>query len=256
MGDCLRKPFWSLIANDRYKIGCTGQTVYILDLAGNELAKFKDMPYAYYSALHPGGDVAAIFSNIGLMAIYSLSELRLIMKFRVSAVNNTQTDCIPCFSSDGKYLFHIEARKGDNLNSRLSVYSTTDYQLVFRLFEHDPQMVFTCMEFDEKTGYLFLLGYNRKADGNKFFVGKLKGQSLQDVRLVDEYIYDFYKSAIRIKQKGYTRKSFEASAFAPLNNIKTDNSSTDLGPFNQGYTLDDLKKMNLSLDRLWKETDL
>ena len=67
----MRKPFVSLIANERYQIGCTGQTVYVLDAMGNELAKFKDMTYAYYPALHPDGDVAAVFSNTGVMAIGS-----------------------------------------------------------------------------------------------------------------------------------------------------------------------------------------
>ena len=131
----MRKPFVSLIANERYQVGCTGQTVYVLDSIGDELAHFKHMTYAYYPALHPCGDVAAVFSNTGVMAIYSLSELRLIIKFRVSAVNDTQTDRIPCFSPDGQYLYHIEGRKGDALNSRLSIYSTEDYHPVSRLFE-------------------------------------------------------------------------------------------------------------------------
>ena len=131
----MRKNYVSLIANDRYRIGCTGQTVYVLDAAGNELSKFKDMLYAYYPALHPNGEIAAVYSNVGIIAVYSLLEGRLIKKFRVSAVSDTQTDCIPCFSPDGKYLYHIEGREGDGLNSRLSVYSTTDYQLILRLFE-------------------------------------------------------------------------------------------------------------------------
>ena len=80
----MRKHFVSLISNGRFQLGCTGQTVYVLDAAGNELAKFRDMTYAYYPALHPDGEVAAVYSNTGIMAVYSLSELRLITKFRVS----------------------------------------------------------------------------------------------------------------------------------------------------------------------------
>ena len=74
----MRKSFVSLIANDRYQIGCTGQTVYVLDAAGNELAEYKDMNYAYYPALHPGGEIAAVYSNNGIIAVYSLPERRLI----------------------------------------------------------------------------------------------------------------------------------------------------------------------------------
>jgi len=77
----MRKPFMSLIANDRYQIGCTGQTVYLLDASGNELAKFKDMPYAYDPAFHPSGEIAAVYGNTGMMAVYALSERRLIAKF-------------------------------------------------------------------------------------------------------------------------------------------------------------------------------
>lgn len=255
----MRKPFVSLIANDRYQIGCTGQTVYVLDASGNELAKFKDMTYAYYPALHPGGEIAAVYSNKGIMAVYSLSERRLIRKFRVSAENDTQTDRIPCFSPDGKYLYHIEGRKGDSLNSRLSVYSTEDYRPVLRLFEKGQKNVFDCMEFDRDTATLFLLGYFRKEDRNDYFVARLIGQSLQDVKLLDFRIHDFYQSAIYKKQTGFTQESFRWSEFAFMPGVKVDLERTldqpvDLGPSDRDYTLNDLKQMDLSLARLWEET--
>ncbi len=93
----MRRNYYSLISNARFQLGCTGQTVYVLDPAGNELARFKDMTYAYYPAFHPCGDIAAVYSNNGVMAIYSLSKLQRITKFRVSAMNDTQTDRVPCF---------------------------------------------------------------------------------------------------------------------------------------------------------------
>ena len=256
----MRKPFVSLIANERYQIGCTGQTVYVLDAMGNELAKFKDMTYAYYPALHPDGDVAAVFSNTGVMAIYSLSELRLMKKYRVSAVNDTQGDRIPCFSSDGRYLYHIEGRKGDELNSRLSVYSTADYQPVLRLFEHGQKTVFARMEIDNESECIFLLGYFRNENSIDYFVAKLIDHSLQDVRLLDHRVFDFYQSAVGIKQLGFTNHSYKWSAFTFVPRVKSEverlqSHPVDWGPFNREYTLDDLKQMNLSLSRLWKETD-
>ena len=257
----MRKPFVSLIANERYQVGCTGQTVYVLDASGNELAKFKDMIYAYYPALHPDGEIAAVFSNQGVMAIYSLSELRLIKKFRVSAVNDTQTDCIPCFSLDGQYLYHIEGRKGDRLNSRLSVYSTSDYQPVLRLFEHERKIVLNRMEIEKETGCIFLLGYFREERGNNYFVAKLRDQSLQDVKLIDSwYIYDLYQDAVGLKQQGYTEHSFRWSVFTIKPGVKADlerflGQPVDMGPFNREYTLDDLKRMSLSLSQLWKKAD-
>lgn len=256
----MRKPFVSLIANDRYQVGCTGQTVYVLDASGDELAKFKDMTYAYYPAFHPSGEIAAVYSNSGIIAVYSLSERRLIRKFRVSAVNDTQTDCVPCFSPDGKYLFHIEGRRGDSLNSRLSVYSTEDYQPVLRLFEKGQKIVFRCMEFGRNSLSLFLLGYFRKENRNDCFVAQLIGEHLQNVRLLDCYTYDFYSSAILVKQQGFTQDSIKWSAFAYMPKVKVDlertlDSPVDWGAFNHEYTLDGLKQMDLSLERLWEETN-
>ena len=256
----MRKSFVSLISSKKYQVGCTGQTVYVLDPAGNELAKFKDMIYAYYAALNPAGDVAAVYSNNGLMAIYSLSELRLIKKFRVSAVNGMQTDRVPCFSPDGQYLYHIESRKGDPLNSRLTVYSTVDYQPVLRLFEQGQKTVLNCIEFDKETGVLFLMGYFRRNSHlgyNDYFIAKLIDQSLQDVRIIDDHrVYSFYRSAVHLKQVGFTKDVYDASGFTHTYEIKgPDGKPIDLGPYNKTYTLDDLKQMDLSISRLWKDAD-
>ncbi|MDO5328359.1 MAG: hypothetical protein Q4G00_16850 [Clostridia bacterium] len=255
----MRKSFVSLIANDRYQVGCTGQTVYVRDATGNELAKFKDMTYAYYPALHPNGEIAAVYSNNGIMAVYSLSELRLIKKFRVSAMDDTETDRIPLFSPDGKYLYHIEGRKGDSLNSRLSVYSTLDYQPVIRLFEQGSKLVLSRMEWDDKTNCLFLLGYFRKEEYNEQFIAKLIDQSLQDVRYPDDHVYDFYRDYIGLKQLGFTQHSYKWSGFAMMPIVKADlekhlGHPVDMGPFNREYSLEDIKKMNLSLAQLWEET--
>ena len=256
----MRKSFVSLIANDRYQVGCTGQTVYVRDAAGSELAKFKDMTYAYYPALHPNGEIAAVYSNNGIMAIYSLSELRLIKKFRVSAMNDTQTDVFPLFTPDGKYLYQIEGRKGDCLNSRLSVYSTLDYQPVIRLFEQGSKLVLSRMEWDDKTNCLFLLGYFRKEEYNEQFIAKLIDYSLQDVRCLDNHhVYDFYLSYMDLKQTGFTSHSYEWSSFTTMPRVKADlerhlGHPVDMGPFNREYNLEDLKEMNLSLAQLWEET--
>ena len=252
----MRKSFVSLISNDRFQLGCTGQTVYVLDAAGNELAKFRDMTYAYYPALHPDGEVAAVSSNTGIMAVYSLSELRLITKFRVSAAEAAQTDSIPCFSPDGKYLYHIEGRKGDSLNSRLTIYSTTDYQPVARLFEQGQKIMLSCIEIDQD-GCVYLLGYFRKEKRNEFFVAKLMEQALQEVRPLDMDTYDFYESAVFLKQQGFTETAFRWSQFAFAPRTKVDlermlGEPVDMGLLNREYTLDDLRQMNPSLARCWE----
>ena len=257
----MRKPFVSLIANERYQVGCTGQTVYVLDPAGNELAKFRDLTHAYYPALHPNGDVAAVYSNDGVMAIYSLSELRLIHKFRVSAVNDTQADRVPSFSPDGRSLYHIEGRKGDSLNSRLSVYSTADYRPVLRLFEQGQKMDLDGLEFDRKTGCAFLLGYFRQEHCNEYFVARLIDQALRDVRPLDQWTHDYYRDAVRLKQQGFTRESYKWSSFALMTRVKPDlerliGRPADMGLYDRETTLDDLKRMKLSLPQLWEESEI
>ena len=68
--------FISYIKNDKYAIGCTGQTVYVYDSEGTEIAKFKDLPYAYTSAFSPNGDIFVIKTTEGRLAIYSLETLK------------------------------------------------------------------------------------------------------------------------------------------------------------------------------------
>ena len=99
--------FWSLISNGKYRVGCTGQTVYIYDQNGTELVKFKDLPYAYTAAFSPKGDIFVVKSTAGRIAVYSLDEPCLIQKFRFSKVDGSQDD-IFCFSPDGEWFYNIE----------------------------------------------------------------------------------------------------------------------------------------------------
>ena len=57
--------FWSYIGNDQFNIGCTGQTVYVYDKAGKELARFKDLIYAYLPVLSPRGDSFVVKTTEG-----------------------------------------------------------------------------------------------------------------------------------------------------------------------------------------------
>ena len=84
--------FWSYIGNDRFNIGCTGQTVYVYDKAGKELARFKDLIYAYLPVISPRGDHFVVKTTDGRMAVYSLETLSLVKKFRYSKVDGAQDD--------------------------------------------------------------------------------------------------------------------------------------------------------------------
>ncbi len=99
--------YWSLVGNGKYQVGCTGQTVYVLDNDGNEIAKFKDLIYAYTPVISPNGDIFVVKTTEGRLAVYSFSPPKLIKKFRFSKVDASQDDNF-CFSPDGKELYNIE----------------------------------------------------------------------------------------------------------------------------------------------------
>ena len=41
------KNFWGYAHNERFGVGCTGQSVYIYDTEGRELKRFSGLRYAY-----------------------------------------------------------------------------------------------------------------------------------------------------------------------------------------------------------------
>ena len=153
------KKFCSYIKNDEYAVGCTGQTVWLFDSEGNVLSKFKDLPYAYLPVISPDGNILAVKTTDGRMAVYSLSERKLIKKFRYSKVDGAQDDNF-CFSPDSELIYNIE-RYPDDLTSRLSVYQTSDFSLVEHLLDDDKKTVLETIEYDNALKKYFLLGFER-----------------------------------------------------------------------------------------------
>ena len=86
------KNFLGYASNGEYSVGCTGQTVYLFNKDGNELAKFKDLKYAYSPIISPDGKIFVVKSTEGRIAVYSLESVSLIKKFRFSKVNGSQDD--------------------------------------------------------------------------------------------------------------------------------------------------------------------
>ena len=119
------RSFWAYVSNGTVSVGCTGQMVYVYDANGNELAKFKDMKYAYLPVISPDGKQLVVKSTEGRLAVYSLETLSLIHIFRFSKVNVAQDDGC-CFSSDGTRFYNIE-RQGDDLHTALAIYDTADF---------------------------------------------------------------------------------------------------------------------------------
>ena len=52
-GGEIMKNFVGFTSNGEYSVGCTGQTVYLYDKDSKELAKFKDLRFAYSPMISP-----------------------------------------------------------------------------------------------------------------------------------------------------------------------------------------------------------
>lgn len=218
--------FWSYIGNEEYNVGCTGQTVYVYNKAGKELAKFKDIKYAYHPVISPDGDTLVVKSTEGWLAVYSLSELCLKKKFRFSKVDGAQDDNC-CFSPDGKEFFNIE-RHVDSLKTALSVYDTADFSLKRRILQDNFDMVINHIECDAETQAYFLLGYFRDpvyGVADKFFVAKLRDDRLEDIAYIPSEQHWYYLGFLDLKDKGFTKKAKQWSECNDLDGIELKNHS-------------------------------
>lgn len=224
------RQFETYITNDAYSVGCTGQTVYLFDKNNTELAKFRDLKYAYHAVFSPKGDIFVVRSNEGRLAVYNLAERRLLLKFRYAKGKEGEQpqDVNSCFSPDGER-FYIPVYRAD-LCSSLLVYRTSDFSLEKRLFD-GGNMVFHFIEYDAETGRYYLLGFirNRPHGDNTYFVAWLDGDMLVDMESISENEYDFYRDY----------KEFEATGF------------TSKSPWRVFYDIDDLIERKHTLAKLW-----
>ena len=225
--------FWSYIKNHEFKIGCTGQTVYLYDKNETEIARFKDLPYAYTAAISPNGDIFVVKTTEGRMAVYSFDPPALIKKFRFSKVDGGQDDNF-CFSPDGTELYNIE-RHIDSCKTALSIYNTKDFSLKRRILNDDLSMVLTSIECCSNKNEIYLLGFFRDNNGvaSRFFVGKLNGDTLTDVEIISGEEFEFYRMIINLKMSGFSNKAYDWSY------IDKD--------------LEQLKNSDYSLSELWNE---
>ena len=191
--------FVSYISNGIYDIGCTGQTVCVYDKHGAELAKFKDLLYAYYSAISPHGDMFVVKSTDGRIAVYSLKTLSLIKRFRYSKVNYAQDDGF-CFSADGKYFINIE-RQGDDLHSAISVYDTAGFSRVSQFILGDIGML---EDIEQVDGELYVIGFWRNSDLiiTENFVAKYTEGKISEPVNITKNEYEYYNELLLNKKKG------------------------------------------------------
>ena len=229
-GGEIMKNFVGFTSNGEYSVGCTGQTVYLYDKDSKELAKFKDLRYAYSPMISPDGKILVIKSTEGRLAVYSLESHTLVKKFRFSKVDASQDDNF-CFSSDGTEFYNIE-RHIDSCKTALSIYDTSDFSLKKRILHDDFNLVLTAVEYNTEENKVFLLGYMRESESgvaHKFFVGELIEDNLKNIVYISEKEHDFHLDC----------KNFEIHSFSVAN-------------WYSPAEIDRIKNAKHSLAKLWK----
>jgi WD40 repeat protein len=229
------KQFWSLVSNDRFKVGCTGQAVHVWDQEGRELAKFKDLIYAYDCAISPKGDQFVVVTTEGCMAVYSFETCSLIKKFRFLKKDCGSSEHF-CFSPDGLAFYSVENHI-NSLRTILSVYDTRAFTLKKKILGDDPNLVLSSIEYDKPSDTIFLLGYFRDQNSGvatRFFVAKLINDELKDLLYISEKEHQFYRGYKALERRGFTEKAKRWSSLAY-----------------HGYDLDTIEQEGHSLKKLW-----
>lgn len=215
------RKFWGYKSNGNFSAGCTGQTVYLYDGEGREIAKFKDIKYGYNPVFSPKGNILIVKSTGAYFWVYSLETLSLIKKVKFSNVDESQDDGY-CFSADGRYFCNCE-RQGDSINSAISVYDTSDFERKAMFLDKDKRTEPKYIETDEGSGKMFVLGFLRGNDGviREGFVSRFTDKGLDGIRVIPREEYDFYDNFKHLELSGFTEKAKEWSGFNTISDLKT-----------------------------------
>ncbi len=213
------RKFWGFYKNESYSVGCNGATVYIYNSNGQELAKFKDFPYAYDAAFKPNSNIIAVKSTEGYLGFYDLDSLLLIKKIIVTRIGALDEGVY--FSPDGTYFYNIESPVSD-LQTQLSIYDAETFEKVRSLFTNEKKMALEDLEFDIETGLAYVLGFMRNDDNGVCeygFVGQLdvENNSITNIHELEDNQYEYLRWYKSWEQSGFTEKSLE---WNPLNELE------------------------------------
>lgn len=204
------RKFWSFLDNGTYRVGCNGGTLYVYDQNNRELAKFKDLTYAYTGAFHPDRNLFALKSTGGGLAFYDLDGMRLLKKIIYTRLEAQDEGF--AFTPDGRYFLNIE-KPVCSTRTELTVYDTEHFQVVRKMFQGEETLVLSDLEFSASTGECFVIGYLRGEDGvaGIFFIGKLREDSLTDLCMLSKDQYDYIYWYKDWERSGYSDKNLEWS---------------------------------------------
>ena len=224
------KKFWGYVSNNKFSVGCTGQTVFLYDKDGNELGKFKDIIYGYMPMISPDGKIFVVKSTDGRLAVYSLESFALIKKICYTKFGD---DDGFCFSPDGQFFINIGCGK-DSLHSAIYVYNTSDFSLTNRIDIDDKIMVHH-IEFDKNTNSYYVLGFVRGDDGvlQNGFIAKFENQQINNILPLTKEEFEFFRDYKSLELSGFTEKKYQWTYI--------------------DYELQELKSMNHTLSKLYAQ---
>ena len=170
------KDYYGIAHNNDYRVGCAGQTVYVTDGQGAEIARLKDVPYAYAAAFSPDGSLLVVRSTTPRIAFYAPSDFRLVQKTRMRRPNSQPQDEGFCFSPDGKLFWSLEYQ--NDLTTHLVSYDIGTFAETDRFFEGE-RYVFSHIEPNIDGGY-DLLGFRREpGEGdNSHWLARFNGKKI------------------------------------------------------------------------------
>ena len=217
------KKFWGFYENDNFKIGCNGASIYVYNKNDIELARFKDIRYAYTGQWMPNQNIFVAKSTEGSLAIYDLDNLKLIKKFYITHIG-AQDEGFSC-TPDGKYFYNIEKPKISTI-TRLTKYDTLDWSYSILPFSQDENIVLQYLEFDKETGIGYLLGFIRRVSGLRKgeihygFVSRLVNDEMINLKRLDYSTFEYVRAYKSFEEAGFTEKRLEWSSLKDYKIIK------------------------------------
>ena len=198
------KTLWGYTKGENYDLGCTGGSVCVYNKAGEEVAVFKGISKAYNAAFIPNQNRFIVRSTDGIIAVYSLDEMKQVTKFRFSKLGNQENGY--CFSSDGSLFYLIENYNG--LYTRIHVYETENFTEVDCLLGNEKNRYLTNLECFH--GRLIVLGYMRNfgviSCGFVAYLDDGKMNSVTRIALTD---FDYVNRYKTLELFGFTEKAMK-----------------------------------------------
>lgn len=198
---------YSNVSNENYSVCCMGQTVYVYQSAGRELARFT-LVMADFPVISPKGDIFAVKSKDGCLAVYSFEKLSRIATLKFSDKSAVQEKGM-CFSSDGEKLYSVE-----NDGTEIAVYDMNALSAEKKIRTEKAVSHIECTD-----GEIFVLGTETEN-----FVSKLADAGLTDIKTSDAEQFDFYYNYKCAEARGFSSAALDL--YLPkLHNVEENKTS-------------------------------